>query len=632
MKAENLQSPIFPFIWALIKPHKTKMLVGIIALISVNMLLLTVPMIIARIIDTYTMHNVHGRIDISRVVYLAMILLAISLVVFGLRILWRYFLIIPSYTIKKTNKEHLFTHILSLSPKSLRNYSVGEQISLISRETEQLSHAISWGTLALADGLITIIGVYIILLISYKEMAWASLLAYPLTIVFVYTIWNRIGKAYMNIQEHIASMSELTREMLQNIATIKSFNTETYYITRFLKKGNLIVKANMYISLLEGMLWPLLTVINSVAIILAIYLSITQIKLGNASIGDLSAVLNYLIQVQMPFMGLSFALDIQQKGMSNARRIRKILHTHTTLLPPKNPVDIQSKKGVLKIKGVVFSYPEPDKNTEKNTIQTTQQSSNKKNTSSIVNSNILTENNFSPFTLGPISMTINPGTWLGITGKIGCGKSTLANLLARLYNINQGSIEYDGTSIDNISLKKLRSTILLQTQQFQLFSWTVAQNILFDGNNLTETQMHTAIKYGEKAGLKSDVALFSKHWNTQIGEAGILLSGGQKQRVALSRSLVVDAPILVLDDIFSGLDYKTALQVISELKKIRKQKTTILISHNLAILRNADTIVIMDEGKIVEEGTHQTLLTNPNSLYTQSWHEYLITQGQTFEQ
>lgn len=622
MSTKETSQSIWPFIRSLISPHKKKMLIGIFALIIVNLLLLTTPLILSRIIDTYNMYNSQGYVDINKVILLAALLLGISLLIFGLRIAWRSLLILPSYKITKNTKDSMYSHILSLSQDSLKQYSVGEQISLLSREAKQLSDAISWGTLALADGILSIIFVYVVLIVSYREMVWASLLVYPFTVVFVYFIFNNIGKAYTIIQEHIASISELTREMLQHIATIKSFNSESYYINRFFKKGNEIIKARIRITALEGLLMPVFTVIHSASIILALYLSIGQIKAGHASIGDLSAVLNYLFQVAMPFMGLSFALDIQQKGISNAKRIRALLETQTTLTPnntcPHNSHPIKNCR--IDIDNIMLTYPSPAP--QPPLANSDIESPPPMNEVKIRNT---------AFTLGPISLQIEGGQWLGITGKIGCGKSTLAQLLARIYDTDHGTIMYDNIPIQNMDLNTLRAHVLLQTQQFQLFSWTVAQNIMFTEDELSQEQYKTIIDYGIMSGLKEDVALFPEKWNTQIGESGILLSGGQKQRVALSRSLIINTPILVLDDIFSGIDYKNASEIISNLRTLRKDRTTIIISHNLAILSNTDTIIVMDNGKITEQGTHTSLLNAPNSLYAASWHEYLISQGQQLE-
>lgn len=612
--------PILPYVKYLTRPFYLHMCFGVLGVVALNLLLLYIPQVVANIIDTYANFSAENLVQKNTIIMYTLILLGTGLLVFGVRIFWRFLLIIiPTYNIKKDIKNELFTHILSLSTQANRTQSVGEQISLLSREPDQITQAISWGFMTGLDGIFSVIGVYTLLLISYRDIAWVSLLVYPFCTIYMFFIFKKLGSSYYAVQEHIASMSELTREMFQQIGTIKGFNSEQYYINRFLKKGNELINAKLKISIYQGIFFPIAMMMNSIAIVFALYRGVLAIQQGNASPGDLSAVLAYLIHVSFPFMGLGYSLNSIMYGTTSARRIKKVLDTKTTLLKTKELDFFQDSPVDIHLQNVSFSYPADSINPQDDSdlLETKHQTPDYSDV---------------PFALKSITLDIPDGTWLGITGTIGSGKSTLAKLLVRLYDCNEGNILYNERNVKDFNLDQLRESVLLQNQLFHLFSQSVSHNIAFQEEELNDVQQHEVIKYGIFSGLESDIALLPHHWDTEIGESGILLSGGQKQRVSLARSLLKNTPILILDDIFSGFDYKTASFIINNIQALRKHKTTILISHNLSVLSRSQCIIVMDQGKIVEQGTHDALLKNTQGLYAQSWHEYLISQGQELEQ
>ncbi len=704
------------------------MALGLICLVSVNVFLLLRPYLFSQIIDSIVSDGETKTpfSFFSTSMLYALFLCLLSLAIFFLRLGWRRLLILPSHKIETNLKKHLFRHFLRFCQKTQQNFNTGKQVSLIERETLQLTRAISWGTLALVDGLFTVISVYCILIFFYSEIAWASLLVYPFSLLYVYIIFRKLGKEYVTIQERISKISELTREMFENIPSIKSHNSEAFYQQKFQQKGQDIVKSQVRISFLTSMLWPLLILINGIALVLVLYFGIKAYMAGTASIGDIFAVLTYIAQVELPFLGLGFAFDTQQRGMSNVRRIKHSLEIQpsvfnkktgaavpggavaeaavpggavaavptgttdasvpttpavapalaeastalaaagvaseaTTPTAPAVPAEAAvlsgtapatptapavpaeaavlsgtapatptapALAGALSLKNLVFSYDELQTEdhdihiASQSTVVSTPPPSAKQETT-------VQEKQFS---LGPIDLDIAAGTWLGITGKIGSGKSTLAKLITRIYEIKDAaSILWDKKSIQDIDLEQLRSNILYQAQDFHLFSISVLQNIAFKENTLTQQERERAKRYGNYSALEQDIHTLPERWDTQIGEHGILLSGGQKQRVSLARTLFETTPILVLDDVFSGLDNKTSKEILRSLLDLRKNKTTIIVSLNLPIISNTDRILVLDEGKIIEEGTHNDLLNKTDSKYSLYWKEYLVNQGEYYE-
>ncbi len=594
---------LFPFIKTLIAPYSKKIVIGIASLIMVNILLLSIPFILSKIIDIYqfSIEKPIPNIPYMRILFWASLMLFLNIIIFFLRLAWRRLLIFPSFAIERDLRINLFSHILSIRKKHRNNYETGSQISLISRETGGLSDAISWGTLALIDGLFSIISVSIILLIFYRNISWTSLSLYPLISVGLYIIWQLIGKRYENIQVRIAHITELTRQMFTHIGDIKAHNNENFYIKYFIFEGNKIVKLQMQITILRALLIPFVIFINGLALVLVLYFGIQQIQFGTATLGSIFAVINYLMQIEMPFLGLGFALDIQQKGMSNAHRIKKLLSIKT--IPPQSPHTVSKEiKGDLSLKNVYFSYSEKT-----------------------------SKEDASSFALGPINIEIPSGSWVGITGKIGSGKSTLAMLLAGVYNSQKGTILWDKIPITEYDDIHIKQNILLQSQQFTLFSNTIVQNIAFYENSLPQKMYNKALRYGKLSKLNDDIHTLVKKWDTSIGEAGIRLSGGQKQRVALARALFKESPILILDDIFSGLDNKTTSIIMENLKLLRKGQTTFVITHNIPLLSKTDRILILEKGHIIEDGSHKQLLSQKGSHYSSYLYEFLIEQGRYIE-
>ncbi len=595
MKRPTEKPRLLQFLVVLIRRHVPSMRLGIIALLAVNSLLLFIPLILAHVVDVFSQE---AAFSVQTVLFWAGVFLALNVVIFFLRLCWRRFIIFPSYEIERDTKKSLFAHMLSLCKKSLREYSVGTQIALISRETTQLSEAISWGTLALVDGLFTIVSVSIILLILYPSIAWVALLLYPLTSVMLYVVWRKTGKLYEVTQERIAHISELTRQMFTHIGDIKAHNSEGFYIDKFSKDGNAILKMQIRIAVLEALLWPTALFIHGIALVITLFLGMRAIQMGSASIGDLFAVMNYLTQIQQPFLGLGFALSIQQKGLSNARRIKTVLHTHSTL---SNSADALAKPiaGALQLQDLRFEYPRAAQHAQEE----------------------------QGFCISGINLAVPAGTWLGITGRIGCGKSTLAMLLARLYDVDGGTLLWDDVPIAQYDIATLRRHVLLQTQDFQLFSTSILQNIAFTEYEMDEKGEGLARKYGMFSCLENDVATFADSWHTTIGEAGVRLSGGQKQRIALARTLYAEPPVLILDDVFSELDNKTARVILENLQQIRGDKTTVIITHNLPILSNTKRILVMERGQIIEDGTHEQLLQHRGQ-YMAQWKDYMIAKGE----
>ncbi len=575
------------------------MAIGLLSLVSVNLILLSLPMVFQRYFETLselqeaniqelnTQEEVPQESHVQKVSQQIWLYASITVCVLILRFVWRRCLIIPAFIMKRDIRMKMLNKLLDLDLRYYIKNKAGEQINLISRDTKQLTEAISWGTIALADGIFSIASIYFILIVFYGHISWIALLVYPLLSILVIIIWPLVFSLYEKVNRLTGDITELTREMFEHIATIKSQSSEDYCANTFLDLGKKIVHAQLKISTFQSMFWPVVVLITSLGKISVIFLTIWQIGQGNASIYQFIAVINYLIQLDFPFIGLSFALNAQQKGLVNAKRIRTMLDAKNSLTSTiESTRAFPSTHLSLNVRALTFSYPDTPH-----------------------------------FTLKINALNIPQNSLIGITGKIGSGKSTLGKLLARLIDPDTGHIFLNEHPISHYSIKELRSHITFIPQDFQLFSYSISQNMLLLESTLKPPDYETVYDLSKKSHLTQDIQAFPHRWDTLIGEHGVMLSGGQRQRTAYARSLTLDPEVLILDDVFSALDYHTGISIFTQLIHMRKNLSTVLITHNIPLFKNFDHIIVLDNGTIVGEGSHQHLLNN-NTYYQECLKEY----------
>ncbi|MCK5200768.1 MAG: ABC transporter ATP-binding protein, partial [Spirochaetales bacterium] len=400
-----------------------------------------------------------------------------------------------------------------------------------------------------------------------------SVIPFPVITVLVLFVGKLIRRYFKDVQEGFSKLTENVQETLSGIRVVKSFAREDHFQKKFFKTNEEYKNSNMRLVRLWGFFFPLINFISGISIVLIFTFGGIAVIEKSITPGDFVALLSYLSMLTWPVMGMGFTVNMLQRGAASLSRINEILNQEAEIKSPELPVEI-IPAGDITIKNLDFSYSGQK---------------NGKDTGRILES---------------LNLVIPKGTTLGILGRTGSGKSTLIRLLPRLLDPPGGTVFIGDTDIRDFRLSELRSSIGFVPQDTFLFSSTIKENIKFGKPDADDSE---TMKMADLSTISKDLNDFPDGGETEVGERGITLSGGQKQRIAISRAMIMDPSILILDDAFSSVDTATEKKILSGFLDERKGKTNILVSHRVSTLFHADTIIVIDKGKIIQNGTHKEL-------------------------
>jgi len=383
---------------------------------------------------------------------------------------------------------------------------------------------------------------------------------------------------------------ESSRERFAGIKVIKAFNREELEAENIEKESLRYIQSNMHLIKLRGLIFPMIILLTNFSIAIVLGAGGRNVILNTISPGDFVAFITYLGLLTWPVMAVGFVTNLIQRGKASIDRIDAILNIPLEIEEDENGVNPASIQGDIHMDNVCFSYGK-----DQNRIPV----------------------------LDSINVRIKKGELLGIAGPPGSGKTTLANLIPRIYDVESGRITLDSIPIKTLGLARLRQAVAFMPQEPFLFSGSIRENLLF-GNPKAGT--HAIEKALEMAKLTQTVTSFPDGIDTIIGEKGVMLSGGQKQRIALARALLKDAPVLILDDPISQVDMGTASDIIKTIESFNHKKTIIIISHRFSIFKNADAVIVLKKGKVIESGTHSRLIGH-NGYYAAAY-EMQVTEEQ----
>jgi len=410
----------------------------------------------------------------------------------------------------------------------------------------------------------------IMISLSWKLTLY-TLIPLPVLSFFVYNFSKKIHKKFTLIQEKFSELTTRAQENFSGIRVIKSYVREDYEINEFTKLSQDYLKKNMDKVKIQAMFMPVLFMTAGLSTIIALGVGLKMMIDGTLTLGTILAFVSYLGMLIWPTIAFGFVANLIQQSSASMKRILKILNEPYEISDSdKTNNEIQSLNGEIEFDNVSFRYGE----------------------------NL-------PWVLKNINLKIEKGKTAAFIGQTGVGKTTLINLIPRLYDVVEGNVRIDGTDVREIPLETLRKNIGLSPQETFLFSDTLANNLLYGLDNGTQS---TVEKVSEIAQLSKDVETFPGGYETILGERGITLSGGQKQRSSLARALAIDPKILILDDSFSAVDTNTEEEILKRLKEFMKDRTSIIISHRISTVKNADIIFVLNDGIIAEEGTHNELV------------------------
>ncbi|MGX6441832.1 ABC transporter transmembrane domain-containing protein [Neobacillus sp. K501] len=565
------------------KQEKKAYISGIVILMFVALLQLVPPKVIGIIAD----HIHNGTLTKSVLFEWMGILAAAGLGMYGLRFFWRIMIFGSAVKLSKLLRNRLYHHFTNMSPSFYQKRRIGDLMAHATNDLQAIQQTAGVGVLTLVDSLST--GGFVILAMAFT-ISWKLTLIclIPMPFMAMLTSWfgTMLHRTFHKAQEAFSDLNDKTQESITGIKVIKTFGQEKEDIEAFRKQSEDVVQKNIVVAKIDSLYDPTIAIIVGISFFLSITFGSKFVMAGELTIGELIAFTTYLGLLIWPMLAFGWLFNIVERGRASYDRVSNLLREKVDISDRENALDVVPS-GDIHYNISAFSYPgekEP--------------------------------------TLKDISCLLNRGETLGIVGKTGAGKTTFLKLLIREFEGYQGEIVFGGNPIQDYKHEKLRQAIGYVPQDHFLFSATVAENIAFANPTVSIEEIYEAAKL---ASIHEDILQFTDGYRTIVGERGVSLSGGQKQRISIARALLMDPEVLVLDDSLSAVDAKTEEAILSSLRENREGKTTIITSHRLSAIQHANIILVLDEGKVIEKGTHLALME------TDGWYKEMYLRQQLEE-
>ena len=572
-----------------LRPHWRNTALGIGTLLVVNALAVYIPLLIRDAID-----ELGVTFNVDRVWFFVGLILVLATAMWCVRMISRTLLFGVGRQVEFDLKQKIFDHLLRLEPSYFATNTIGDLINRATSDVENIRRLLGFAVLSLAN---TTFAYALTLPVMMRINVRLSLLAisvYPFMLILVNLFSHKLRNQQLAVQEELSTMSELIQEDMSGIALIKIYAQEENERKAFRQLNRQLLNANLQLAKTRNTLFPILQGLGYLSGLILLWFGGGAIANGTISVGDFIALLLLVGQLVFPTALLGFTITAYQRGEVSIDRVESILTVEPKIKdkPDAIPLAIEQVKGRLTAQDLLYSYPtsEPEKVTP---------------------------------ALDHISFDIAPGETVAIVGAIGSGKSTLANALPRLLDIAPGQLFLDDYDITSLRIEDLRSAIAYVPQESFLFSTSIKNNIRYGKVHAELSEVESAAK---QAQIHDEILNFPQHYDTMVGERGITLSGGQRQRTALARALLVDSPILILDDALSSVDNQTATQILRNLSEGTQRKTVVFISHQLSAAASADRIFVMDQGQIMQSGPHGQLLEK-DGLYRTLWNQNKLEEA-----
>ena len=551
-------------LWWFFKLEKRRYLVGIVALVLVSVLNLIPPMIMGRVIDAIT----SGRLTQDELLLNLFYLLRAAFGMYYLRYVWRMYILGTSYRLGQIMRSRLFEHFTKMSPAFYQNYRTGDLMAHATNDINALTRLAGGGVMSAVDASITALVTLLTMLFS---ISWQMTLVAILPLPFMAYATSRLGrKTHKAFGESQAAFSELNNKVQESVSGIKvtkSFGYQSDELASFQEVNDLTFQKNLQTMKYDSLFDPMVLLFVGSSYALTLLVGAFIVQAGQVTVGNLVTFISYLDMLVWPLMAIGFLFNITQRGKVSYQRIESLLSQESPVKDPESPLD-GIENGRLDYAIDRFAFEDEE-------------------------------------TLRDIHFSLEKGQTLGLVGQTGSGKTALIKLLLREYDVDQGVIYLNGHDIRDYRLADLRSLMGYVPQDQFLFASSILENICFGNPDLPFSAVEQATQLAQ---VYQDIKAMPEGFDTVIGEKGVSLSGGQKQRLAMSRAMILNPDILILDDSLSAVDAKTEFAIIDNLKGTRKNKTTIITAHRLSAVVHADLILVMQDGRIIERGTHEDLL------------------------
>ena len=581
MIPENTSAQRFQKLLDYQRPYWQWSLGGVVSLLLVNLLGVYIPLLIRDGVD-----ELQTNFALDRVIYYALIVILLASFMWVIRMTSRMLIFGIGRKVEGQLKQRIFDHLLTLDTGYFARNTIGDIINRATSDVDNIRRLVGFAVLSLVNTIFAYALTLPVMLYINVRLTLLAILVYPLMLGIVQLFSNKLRVQQQDVQEELSKLSELIQEDISGISLIKIYAQEVNERQAFGKLNDRLLNYNLALAGTRNFLFPLLEGLASISLLVLLGFGSGAIAEGTITVGDFIALLLYVERLVFPTALLGFTITAYQRGEVSIDRIEAILMAEPKIKDNPQTVQLSAPiKGWIKADHLTFTYPDAAKPA-----------------------------------LNDLCFTIYPGETLAIVGPIGSGKSTLANALLRLIEIEPNQLFLDHLDVTQLPLHTLREAIGYVPQDSFLFSTSINNNIRY---GVPDCPQPSVEKVAKEAQLHPEILNFPQQYETIVGERGITLSGGQRQRTALARALLLDSPILVLDDALSSVDNQTATAILQNLSGTTQKKTVVFISHQLSAAALADRIMVMDQGRIVQIGSHEELITQ-SGLYQQLWNRHKL--------
>ena len=551
-----------------LRPHRKTVVIGAIALVLVNFLRVTIPLEVRNVVD-----ELQQGFSYTGILRQAGWIVVLTTTMAVIRLISRQLVFGIGRQVEVDLRQRLFEHMLRQEPNWVQTTGSGEVISRATSDVENIRRLLGFAILSLTNTLLAYAMTLPAMLAIDPKLTLAAVGLYPLMLGTVRLFGGRMMRQQRAQQEELAGLSNLIQEDLSGIGAIKIYGQETSEQDAFSGRNRRYRDSAIRLARTRSTLFPLLEGISSISLLLLLAIGSGQLEAGTLSIGGLVALIIYVEQLVFPTALLGFTLNTFQTGQVSLERVEELLQREPAIQDRPSTTSITKQehqpRGRFEAHNLKVRYEGADRDT-----------------------------------LNGLTFTIEPGELVAVVGAVGCGKTTLARAFGRMVPVAGGELFLDGVDVTDLALQELRHDVAIVPQEGFLFTSTLADNLRYGEPEADTAQVETA---ATQARLADDIKGFPDGYETIVGERGITLSGGQRQRTALGRALLVDAPVLVLDDALASVDNNTAAAILDSIRA-QDGRTIVMISHQLSAAAACDRILVMDNGQIVQQGHHNQLI------------------------